>query len=86
MGKGDIKSRRGKIWKGSYGVRRKRKKGHKAFAPVVAKAKPVAAPIEVSEEVKKAPKKVAPKKAAVKKEEGEVAPKKKAAPKKKKAE
>jgi 30S ribosomal protein S31 len=25
MGKGDIKSRRGKIWRGSYGVRRPRK-------------------------------------------------------------
>lgn len=27
MGKGDRKTRRGKLFKGSYGVRRKRKKG-----------------------------------------------------------
>ncbi len=25
MGKGDIKSKKGKVWKGTYGVRRKRK-------------------------------------------------------------
>ncbi|HLS70146.1 MAG TPA: 30S ribosomal protein THX [Chitinophagaceae bacterium] len=29
MGKGDIKTRRGKIWKGSYGVRRPRKRKNK---------------------------------------------------------
>jgi len=84
MGKGDIKSKKGKIANGSYGVRRKRKasKGYKAL---VAKEKPVAAAVEAVE-VKKAPKKAAPKKAVAKTEEGETAPKKKAAPKKKKAE
>ena len=39
MGKGDKKSRRGKIWNGSYGVRRPRKK--KVSAPVK-QAKPKA--------------------------------------------
>jgi 30S ribosomal protein S31 len=28
MGKGDKKSRRGKIWRGTYGKRRPRKRGH----------------------------------------------------------
>jgi 30S ribosomal protein S31 len=37
MGKGDIKSRRGKIRNGSYGVRRRRKKTKEA-PPVVVKA------------------------------------------------
>lgn len=54
MGKGDKKTRRGKINRGSYGVLRPRKK------PVVATtAKPKAK--------KAAPKKAAPKKAAAKK-------------------
>ncbi|WP_128543736.1 30S ribosomal protein THX [Larkinella soli] len=30
MGKGDVKSKRGKIWRGSYGVKRRRIKGDKA--------------------------------------------------------
>jgi 30S ribosomal protein S31 len=34
MGKGDKKSRRGKIWRGSYGVRRPRKATAKATIPV----------------------------------------------------
>lgn len=83
MGKGDIKSRRGKIWKGTYGVRRKRKKAHKAFIPVV-KVKPEVAAVE-AEEIKKPVKKATAKKAAPA-AEGEAKPKRKAAPKKKKAE
>jgi len=36
MGKGDIKSKKGKIWNGSYGKRRKAKK---AVRKIVASAK-----------------------------------------------
>ncbi|MGE0638193.1 MAG: 30S ribosomal protein THX [Bacteroidia bacterium] len=82
MGRGDIKSKKGKISNGSYGVRRKRKQAKKFVAGAV-KAKP-ATTLFPDEEVKKTAKKAAPKKAA--KAEGEEAPKKKAAPKKKKTE
>jgi len=59
MGKGDKKSRKGKISMGSYGVTRPRnKKKAVATAPAAKKVKPV---VE-----KAAPKKVAPKKAAKK--------------------
>jgi 30S ribosomal protein S31 len=74
MGKGDKRSRKGKIWKGSYGVSRKRKKSQGAFVPKVKKAAPKKAAAEetaVAAEVK-------PKKAPAKK----AAPKKKAEPKK----
>jgi 30S ribosomal protein S31 len=76
MGKGDRRSRKGKIWAGSYGNSRKRKKSKAAYVPKVkkatpAKAKEVAAEIVAEPKAKKAP---AAKKAA--------APKKKAAPKK----
>lgn len=91
MGRGDIKSKKGKISNGSYGVRRKRKQAKKYVAGGEVKAKP-AATLFPDEEVKKAAKparpaggKAAPKKAAAK-AEGEEAPKKKAAPKKKKTE
>lgn len=40
MGKGDLKSRRGKIYRGSFGKRRPRKKAkHIAAVPVVEKVK-----------------------------------------------
>jgi 30S ribosomal protein S31 len=35
MGKGDKKTKRGKIFQGSYGIRRRRKKGIKATIPAV---------------------------------------------------
>jgi ribosomal small subunit protein bTHX len=47
MGKGDIKSRRGKIYNGSYGARRLRRKKHTS---IVAKAE---ATVETKIEVKK---------------------------------
>lgn len=60
MGKGDIKSKKGKIRAGSYGVRRpKRAKTAGAAAPKTAAAKTAK---------KAAPKKAAPKKAAKKDE------------------
>ena len=69
MGKGDKRSRKGKVWKGSYGNSRKRKKSKAAFVPKVKKA--AAAPKAAAEATEK---KAPAKKAA--------APKKKAAPKK----
>ncbi|SFF40082.1 30S ribosomal protein THX [Thermoflexibacter ruber] len=33
MGKGDVKSRRGKIWRGSYGNKRKRKANKSTNTP-----------------------------------------------------
>jgi 30S ribosomal protein S31 len=72
MGKGDRRSRKGKIWAGSYGNSRKRKKSHAAFVPKVKKAAPKAAETAEATEakVKKAPAKkaAAPKKKAEKKE------------------
>jgi len=51
MGKGDLKSRRGKLVNGSYGVRRRKKKDSSPVKPVAIKkavkapaAKPKAAP------------------------------------------
>jgi len=73
MGKGDIKSKRGKISAGSYGVRRQKKKVAAYVAPV--KKEKVAT--KPTEETKEAPKKVAAKKPAAKK-----APAKKPAAKK----
>lgn len=76
MGKGDIKSKRGKITIGSFGVSRprKKKKGRKAFTPKANKIADISEQkIEVPEEkkapkktVKKAAKKATPKKAAKK--------------------
>ncbi|MGP8214283.1 MAG: 30S ribosomal protein THX [Bacteroidia bacterium] len=77
MGKGDRRSRKGKIWAGSYGVTRKRKKSKAAYVPKVKKvAAPKAAKEEVAEvaepKVKKAPvKKAAPKKKAASKKSEE---------------
>lgn len=61
MGKGDIKTRKGKIKAGSYGKTRKRKS-----ATTVAAAKPKAAKKETAEK-KPAAKKAATKKPAAKK-------------------
>ena len=72
MGKGDKKSRRGKITMGSHGVLRpsKKNKAKAAAASKVAAPKKAAAPKKVAEPKKAAaPKKVAaPKKAAKKAE------------------
>ncbi len=83
MGKGDIKSKRGKIANGSYGVRRQRK-SEAAYVAPVKKEKPAPKPKEAAEETKveAAPKKAAPKKAAAKKPAAKKAPAKKAAAKK----
>jgi 30S ribosomal protein S31 len=70
MGKGDKKSRKGKISIGSYGVSRARRNKKSAVVSTEKKAKPVKA---------EAPKKVAPKKEAAPKKE--TAPKKAAAKK-----
>ena len=76
MGKGDIKSRKGKIARGSYGVRRQRPSTPGYVAPVKPAAKKVVAKEEAEE---KAP----VKKAAAKKPAAKKAPaKKKAAAKK----
>lgn len=76
MGKGDRRSRKGKIWRHSYGNTRKKKNGTKpAFVPKAKKEKKVSSPEAVEaqgeEEAKKAPakKKPAAKKAAPKKKE-----------------
>ena len=75
MGKGDKKTKKGKISAGSYGISRKRKK---ATAIVTPKAKKKVAPKKVEAEKEAAPaKKAAPKKPAAKKTTT-----KKAAPKK----
>jgi 30S ribosomal protein S31 len=65
MGRGDIKSKKGKISNGSYGVRRKRKQAKKYVAGGEVKAKP-ATTLFPDEEVKKAAKKAAPKKSSSK--------------------
>ena len=62
MGKGDKKTKRGKLFQGSYGVRRRKNKGKAITSAVQAKTKPVE-PIIATPEVKKSK---AP--AAVKKE------------------
>ena len=66
MGKGDMKSKKGKITNGSYGVTRKRKETEKVVVkPKPKKETPVA---KVAVEEKKAPaKKAVAKKAPVKK-------------------
>lgn len=75
MGKGDQKSKKGKISSGSYGVTRKRKKA------ATYTAKPAAKKVETKKE--EAPtEKPAAKKAPVKKAAAKKAPTKKAAAKK----
>eukprot|EP00657_Telonema_sp_P-1_P005143 TRINITY_DN22319_c0_g1_i1.p1 TRINITY_DN22319_c0_g1~~TRINITY_DN22319_c0_g1_i1.p1 ORF type:complete len:136 (+),score=46.36 TRINITY_DN22319_c0_g1_i1:77-484(+) len=80
MGKGDIKSKRGKISSGTYGARRQKKKVAAYVAPVV-KEKP-AAKEKVEEPKKAAAKKPAAKKAAAKKPAAKKAAVKKPAAKK----
>lgn len=63
MGKGDKKSKKGKIWKGSYGNSRKRKDNKNAYVPVAAKVEKA----EVVAEPKAKPVKVKAKKAVKKK-------------------
>jgi len=49
MGKGDKKSKKGKIATGSFGVRRPRKKGEQFIAPIKIEAKiekPAKAPVK----------------------------------------
>ncbi len=65
MGKGDKKSRKGKITMGSYGVTRPRKK---STGKAVAKATTAKAPKAETAKKETAPKKAAPKKAAKKAE------------------
>ena len=62
MGKGDQKSKKGKINAGSYGVTRKRKKSVAFVAP-----KPKAKKVATTEEAEAKPKKAAAKKPAAKK-------------------
>lgn len=74
MGKGDKKTRRGKIVRKTYGVRRRRKN-----KPVVAMIKEVSkttAPITETKPVKPGPKKPAPKKTSTAKAASEEKPKK----------
>jgi len=96
MGKGDKRSRKGKVWRGSYGNTRKRKEDTKpAFVPK-SKAKKVTAPVEATTESVEATEMVTPEAAAAKpkkaaakkpKADGEKkAPAKKKAPTEKKAE
>ena len=59
MGKGDKKTKKGKIWKGSYGNSRKRK----VTPSYVAGDKVEKADVEAKPKAKKAPKKAAKKKA-----------------------
>ncbi len=56
MGKGDKKTKRGKIILGSHGVTRPRKKGNVTIKPMMAKE------VQVDEPVKPKPKARAPKK------------------------
>jgi ribosomal small subunit protein bTHX len=91
MGKGDLKSRRGKLVNGSYGVRRRRKSNKPPIESVVAdkkvekapvkKAKPASAAVKKPKEAPKATPKEASEVArmAVPQEEQKEAPK--AAPK-----
>jgi ribosomal small subunit protein bTHX len=52
MGKGDKKTRRGKLFQGSFGVRRRRKSEKSLMAGVQAKASPVE-PVPAAPEDKK---------------------------------
>ncbi len=46
MGKGDKRSRKGKIWRGSFGKARPQKSGIPAFVPKAKPKKVVTAPVE----------------------------------------
>ena len=96
MGKGDKKSKKGKIWIGSYGVRRPKKKKNAFVAQPVAKETKKAVKVEeaiesqvvVEEKAKKVKKETAPKaveaeaaEPKVKKTAEKKAPAKKAEPK-----
>lgn len=48
MGKGDKRSRKGKVWKGSYGNTRRRKKGNRPTFVPKPKAKKIVAPVQTS--------------------------------------
>ena len=69
MGKGDKKTKKGKIWAGSYGVSRKKKQATTFVAkPKAKKAEPEMEDAEKKAPAKKAPaKKVAAKKTTTKK-------------------
>tara|TARA_B100000795_G_C22636334_1_gene374664 strand:+ start:208 stop:423 length:216 start_codon:yes stop_codon:yes gene_type:complete len=70
MGKGDRKSRKGKIFRGSHGVVRPKKSAVKVIIPVKKKVEPKKEVAEKPVAVKKkavVKKKAAPKKTAVKK-------------------
>jgi len=87
MGKGDKKTKRGKIQQGSYGKKRPRRKDAKYIAPVKPKKKVVKEekPSDIVEEAPVQPKvkkKVAPKKEALKKETSKKSTTKKVAEKK----
>lgn len=72
MGKGDKKTKRGKIIMGSYGVKRHKKKNPAYVAPVEKKTKEKAKPVEKAEETtvkKTTAKKTTAKKTTAKKEE-----------------
>lgn len=71
MGKGDKKTKRGKINIGSYGVTRPRKKKKSVATPIEKKEKPAKKEAASKEEKPKAEKPKAPKKAAAKKKEAE---------------
>lgn len=68
MGKGDIKTKKGKITKGTFGVRRP-KKANKNAAPVAKKAKPKKATAKKPATKKAEAKKTTEKKPAAKKKE-----------------
>jgi ribosomal small subunit protein bTHX len=82
MGKGDKKTKRGKITIGSYGVKRKRKKDRKFVAPKVAEKPKVKVEEEEKPVKKAAPKAEATKKPAAKKPAAKKTTAKKAVPKK----
>jgi len=67
MGKGDIKSRKGKIARGSYGNTRKKRKAPAVVIPVTKPEKAKKAAAEAVEEKPKAAKKPTTKAAATKK-------------------
>ena len=71
MGKGDKKSKRGKIIMGSFGVNRPRKRRRVAYKAVAIKVKTPKVEVTVTEEVKKVPKKVVAKKPKKEKKEEE---------------
>ena len=78
MGKGDKKTRKGKIFMGSYGVKRKREKSNGFY--VSSATKKIVEPVAIEESL---PKKTSEKKEAIpKKTSSKVSPTKKASEKK----